>query len=179
MEYEVLKHHGIRGMRWGVRRYQNKDGSLTAKGKKRYASEMEKLNEREKTIKNKLRTKAKMDKLEAKRKAVEEQEALLKGKKKASTEEPKVEASKKDAKPKTINDMSDQELQSVVLRLRNEKAFSELTSQEPKVSKGKQFVDGMFEKAVLPAFEEVGKEILKRGLGKATEDIFKDTKNHK
>lgn len=32
-----LKHHGIKGMKWGVRRYQNKDGSLTDKGKKRYA----------------------------------------------------------------------------------------------------------------------------------------------
>lgn len=31
-----LRHHGIKGMKWGVRRYQNKDGSLTDKGKKRY-----------------------------------------------------------------------------------------------------------------------------------------------
>ena len=31
-----LTHHGILGMKWGVRRFQNKDGSLTAKGKKRY-----------------------------------------------------------------------------------------------------------------------------------------------
>ena len=31
-----LYHHGILGMHWGVRRYQNKDGSLTAEGKKRY-----------------------------------------------------------------------------------------------------------------------------------------------
>lgn len=35
MEYE-LYHHGTKGMRWGVRRYQNKDGSLTPAGKKRY-----------------------------------------------------------------------------------------------------------------------------------------------
>lgn len=34
-EYE-LYHHGVKGMKWGVRRYQNKDGSLTPAGKKRY-----------------------------------------------------------------------------------------------------------------------------------------------
>lgn len=32
-----LKHYGIKGMRWGVRRYQKKDGSLTSAGKLRYA----------------------------------------------------------------------------------------------------------------------------------------------
>lgn len=32
-----LYHHGIKGQRWGIRRYQNKDGSLTPAGKKRAA----------------------------------------------------------------------------------------------------------------------------------------------
>ena len=32
---QILEHHGILGMRWGVRRYQNKDGSLTPLGKRR------------------------------------------------------------------------------------------------------------------------------------------------
>lgn len=31
----VLYHHGIKGQRWGVRRYQNPDGSLTEEGKRR------------------------------------------------------------------------------------------------------------------------------------------------
>ena len=38
MEYElVLQHHGIKGMRWGIRRFQNKNGGLTPAGRKRYA----------------------------------------------------------------------------------------------------------------------------------------------
>lgn len=34
-----LYHHGIKGMKWGVRRFQNEDGSLTTAGKKRYEDE--------------------------------------------------------------------------------------------------------------------------------------------
>ena len=33
---EYLMHHGVKGMHWGVRRYQNTDGSLTEKGYKHY-----------------------------------------------------------------------------------------------------------------------------------------------
>lgn len=34
-----LQHHGIIGQKWGIRRFQNKDGSLTLEGKKRYSTE--------------------------------------------------------------------------------------------------------------------------------------------
>lgn len=33
---DELYHHGIKGQKWGVRRFQNKDGSLTKEGRKRY-----------------------------------------------------------------------------------------------------------------------------------------------
>lgn len=33
---EFLEHHGIKGQKWGVRRYENADGTLTEEGKKRY-----------------------------------------------------------------------------------------------------------------------------------------------
>lgn len=42
MGYE-LQHHGIIGQRWGVRRYQNPDGSWTAKGRERYGKDVNKL----------------------------------------------------------------------------------------------------------------------------------------
>ena len=44
MEYRItrsedyLEHHGILGQKWGVRRFQNPDGTLTAEGKKRYGA---------------------------------------------------------------------------------------------------------------------------------------------
>lgn len=42
-----LRHWGIKGMKWGTRRYQNKDGSLTDAGKKRYYKEADAAGYRE------------------------------------------------------------------------------------------------------------------------------------
>ncbi len=35
---DCLMHHGIKGMKWGVRRYRNEDGTLTPAGKERYGT---------------------------------------------------------------------------------------------------------------------------------------------
>ena len=37
MNQNELYHHGVKGQRWGIRRYQNKDGSLTNAGKRKAA----------------------------------------------------------------------------------------------------------------------------------------------
>ena len=39
-----LYHHGIKGQKWGVRRFQNKDGSLTPAGEKRYDNPSDQVN---------------------------------------------------------------------------------------------------------------------------------------
>lgn len=53
-EEDYLEHFGVKGMKWGVRRYQNKDGSLTSRGKKKYKrSEESEENEKERKARRK------------------------------------------------------------------------------------------------------------------------------
>ena len=40
--YSHVCHYGVKGQKWGVRRYQNEDGSLTPAGEKRASSELKK-----------------------------------------------------------------------------------------------------------------------------------------
>lgn len=53
---DELTHFGIKGQKWGVRRFENEDGTLTEAGKKRYAK-AEKIASGEKITKEQMKKK--------------------------------------------------------------------------------------------------------------------------
>lgn len=175
MENNELQHWGVKGMKWGVRRYQNKDGTLTPAGKKRYAEEMNRLKKEEQILKNKQRTKAQLDKLSAKEQEIKAMKKEVAGKKPA---EPKA----KPAPKKSVKDMSDEELNAAVNRMRLEKTYKDLMKEQSaannqsSTSKGKAFATAVWKDALRPALTESSKEIVKSAIKNAADDAMKKKK---
>lgn len=165
MENE-LEHWGTKGMRWGIRRYQNKDGTLTPAGRKRYQKELAKLKEKEKIIKNRQKSQAKFDELNRKRKQLDD---LKKGKVPSTTKK-----SEEAPKRKSIKDMSDEELQAFINRTNLEKQYKEALAYQNKatISRGQKFAQTLMNDVVAPVSKEVGKAVLKRIMTNAVNKAF-------
>lgn len=184
MEYYIYRdpdteliHWGIKGMKWGVRRYQNKDGSLTPAGKKRVAAEKNALKERERSIKTREKERAERDKLNAKKAELDAREQALNGgktKRKSKLAGLKKTVSDNDTstRAKSISEMTNEELQAYTTRMQLEKNYYDaqrnLASVTPKqVSKGQKFVNAMMNDVVMPMAKDAGKKYMDTAIKKA------------
>lgn len=129
---EELYHHGIKGMRWGIRRFQNPDGSLTDEGKKRKQTYDEVNNFAESRRKYSQSRKEDFDNaINAGRKGVD-----------AGNEALKVydRFANRNKKPVDLSQMSDKELQQRINRMNMEQQYQRLVGSN-ETSKGRQFAE--------------------------------------
>lgn len=164
-----LTHWGIKGMKWGVRRFQNKDGSLTIDGGKRYngadykprKSIGEKISDHRKASKQKANLKKAREAKAAKKETEEKAKAAAEQRKKD------VESGKIRAK-----DMTQEELNSRIERMNLEKRYQQLRLEtdpsSKSVNEAKTFAKKMWDQAIVPAATEAGKEIVKKAIMDAT-----------
>lgn len=168
-----LYHHGITGMRWGFRRFQNEDGSLTPEGELRYNQGKQKAArgkaaEMYKTKKYKAKLALKQEKQKVKDAA-----ALAKTAKK---EQAKLNAEDRVIKKKAKN-MTDEELRNEVNRLAMELDYQKKSWQVERGKKGPSSLDKLddfFERPTGRIVADVGKNIVTQVASNALTNIIKE-----
>lgn len=149
MKNNSLLHYGIKGMKWGVRRYQNEDGSLTDAGEKRY--DRDKRDNAAKKKENRIdlsepdpKRWAKED-LERAKKTVDSSSDLLKEMKKLEQST----SSKPTQKRMDLSGMSDKEMRDKINRELLEQQYNQLfaDTSPAQVSKGRQALKATLEAA--------------------------------
>lgn len=148
MENNELTHWGIKGMKWGVRRYQNKDGTLTPKGKQRYERDIQENNAKKKDNRIVIdgpdaRRWAKEDTSRAKKVVDSSNDMVKRFKDMERDSRPTPKKKKMD-----LSKMTDQELRDRINRTNLERQYTEMFGQDTAtVSKGRQHVSAILETA--------------------------------
>ena len=154
---DELQHWGIKGMKWGVRRYQNKDGSLTPVGKKRYDSDADKGGYSKidsDGTRFKQTKEGNIEKLDANpyRYAKEDNEALRsvlnEGRNLAGSSKNLVDSSvrrTKNNRPKMdLSNMSDKEMRDQINRALLERQYNDMFAPQ-KTTRGREHVSDILE----------------------------------
>lgn len=149
-ECSELYHYGTLGMKWGFRRFQNKDGSLTAAGKKRYNSDGDESSGE--TKKKKFSLKKSGNKEDIKKTTSKEDESEQKKTPSKEEDTEAYEAAKQKALKsgsakdvlKFKGDLTQQEMQSAISRIRWEQDMQNLSGKE--ISQGQAKADKLFNK---------------------------------
>lgn len=143
-----LCHHGTKGMKWGVRRYQNKDGSLTPAGKARYDRDVRDNNARKKDNRIQIdgpdASRWVREDITRNKRVVDETSRMVDLAK--NIERDTRQAPKKEKLD--LTKMTDQQLRERINRANLEKQYNDLFNQSStKVSRGREVVASIIETA--------------------------------